>query len=120
MGSSRPRRPRWWRRPSSPSWRGRNDSPAWSDTALRATRVVPREAPPELITRVAVAMALVFLAFTGIAFRLWYLQVVRGNEMRSLSENNRIRLVRVPAGRGIVFDRRGEILIDNRPSFDVV
>ena len=27
--------------------------------------------------------------------------------MRSLSENNRIRLVRVPAARGVVYDRNG-------------
>src|SRR6185295_15998319 len=52
--------------------------------------------------------------------RLWYLQVDRGEEMRSMSENNRIRLVRLPAARGVVYDRHGEILIDNRPSFDVV
>ena len=40
--------------------------------------------------------------------------------MRSLSEHNRIRLVRVPAARGVVYDRNGELLIDNRASFDVV
>src|SRR2546428_1438167 len=40
--------------------------------------------------------------------------------MRYYSEKNRIRLVRVPAPRGVVYDRNGEILVDNRPSFDVV
>src|SRR5439155_597828 len=58
--------------------------------------------------------------FALLAARLWLLQVVHGPEMRSLSENNRIRLVRVPAARGVVYDRHGEILIDNRPAFDVV
>ncbi len=81
---------------------------------------MPRETPPELLTRVAVGMALAFLAFAAIGVRLWYLQVVHGPEMRSASEENRIRLVRLPAARGIVYDRRGEILIDNRPSFDVI
>jgi penicillin-binding protein 2 len=68
----------------------------------------------------AVAIAAAFVAFAGVGTRLWYLQVGHGSEMRLLSENNRIRLVRVPAARGVVYDRNGEILIDNRPSFDVV
>jgi penicillin-binding protein 2 len=62
----------------------------------------------------------VVLAFILVCLRLWYLQMETGADMRSLSENNRIRLVRVPAARGVVYDRHGEILIDNRPSFDVV
>jgi penicillin-binding protein 2 len=88
--------------------------------ASRHVHVVPRDVPPELQTRMGVAVAFVFLTFALVAARLWFLQVERGSEMRLLSENNRIRLVRVPAARGVVYDRNGEILIDNRPSFDVV
>ncbi|HYR96587.1 MAG TPA: penicillin-binding protein 2 [Candidatus Binatus sp.] len=66
------------------------------------------------------AVGAVFLTFALVGAQLWYLQVQRGSEMRLLSENNRIRLVRVPAARGVVYDRNGEILIDNRPSFDVI
>jgi penicillin-binding protein 2 len=88
--------------------------------ASRHLHVTPREVPPELQLRMAVAVVAVFVAFTLVGARLWYLQVDRGEEMRSLSENNRIRLVRLPAARGVVYDRHGEILIDNRPSFDVI
>jgi penicillin-binding protein 2 len=83
-------------------------------------RSAPREVPPELGTRIASMVGLVLVAFTLIVARLWFLQVVLGPKMRAESENNRTRLVRVPAARGVVYDRRGEILIDNRPSFDVV
>src|SRR5262249_2634768 len=82
--------------------------------------VVPREVPPELLARIAATATIVLVAFTLIAARLWFLQMVKGAEMRDLSEHNRIRLVRVPSARGAVFDRHGEVLIDNRPSFDVV
>ncbi len=85
-----------------------------------SVHVSPREVPPELQLRMALAVGVVFLAFTGVGARLWYLQVVQGEELRSLSENNRIRLVRVPAARGVVYDRNGELLIDNRPSFDAI
>src|SRR5437667_12023564 len=88
--------------------------------ASRDFHVVPREVPPELQARLVAGAVAVLVGFALLAARLWLLQVVHGPEMRSLSENNRIRLVRVPAARGVVYDRHGEILVDNRPSFDVV
>src|SRR5262245_39019580 len=88
--------------------------------AFHSVHVTPREVPPELQLRLALAVGLVFLVFALVGARLWYLQVVQGTEMRSLSENNRIRLVRVPAARGVVYDRNGDLLIDNRPSFDAI
>jgi penicillin-binding protein 2 len=45
---------------------------------------------------------------------------MHGEEMRTLSENNRIRLHRVQATRGTVLDRAGRVLVDSRPSFDAV
>jgi penicillin-binding protein 2 len=83
-------------------------------------RVAGREIPSELSTRIFVTGSVVLVAFTLVLARLWFLQLVKGDEMRSLSEHNRIRLVRVASARGVVYDRHGEILVDNRPSFDVV
>jgi len=59
------------------------------------------------------------LAFLLIFIRLWSLQVIKGNELRHLSENNRIRLIENPADRGMLFDRKGRVLAHNRPSFEV-
>ncbi|MGH7339634.1 MAG: hypothetical protein ACREKH_04020, partial [Candidatus Rokuibacteriota bacterium] len=86
----------------------------------RGLQVLSREVPPELQVRMGVASAVILVAFGLLGIRLWYLQVDRGSEMRLMSEQNRVRLVRVPAARGVVYDRYGEILVDNRPSFDVV
>src|SRR4030043_1607777 len=65
-----------------------------------------------------------FKVFIGIAFfliliSLWYLQVIRGSELRRLSENNRIRIREYPADRGMLLDRKGRVLAPNRPSFEV-
>jgi penicillin-binding protein 2 len=65
-----------------------------------------------------------FVAFVGLAFalifiRLWSLHVMKGSELRHLSENNRIRLLENPADRGMLLDRKGRILAHNRPSFEV-
>jgi len=65
-------------------------------------------------------MILVAGAFIFIIGRLWELQVVQGDYHRGLSENNRVRLKRVNATRGLIFDRSGQLLVENRPSFDVV
>jgi penicillin-binding protein 2 len=79
-----------------------------------------RDIPPELQARLGSTVAVALVAFVLLATRLWFLQILHGLDMRSASESNRIRLVRVPAARGVVYDRNGEILIDNRPSFDLV
>lgn len=79
-----------------------------------------RDVPADLLGRAGAAAVAVVLLFALIGVRLWYLQVIQGAEMRALAESNRIRLVRVPAARGVVTDRFGRILIDNRPAFDAV
>jgi penicillin-binding protein 2 len=87
---------------------------------FRRFRVVPREVPPALVRRVVVVGAIATICISLLITRLWFLQVIRGSDMRATSENNRIRLTRLPAARGLVYDRFGELLVDNRPSFDVV
>jgi penicillin-binding protein 2 len=52
--------------------------------------------------------------------RIWQLQGVEGENFRHLSENNRLRLKRTPPLRGIIYDRNGLVLVDNRPSFNIV
>jgi len=85
--------------------------------------VVPlthREVPLVLRRRLGVALGLALLALLVLLARLWDLQMLHGDEMRTLSENNRIRLHRVQATRGTVVDRYGRVLIDSRPSFDAM
>ena len=51
--------------------------------------------------------------------RLWQLQMVTGEKYRLLADANRLRDVDVPAPRGVIYDRNGEILARNQPSFTV-
>jgi penicillin-binding protein 2 len=57
-----------------------------------------------------------FLLLLG---RLWYLQVAHSDEYASLSDRNRTRLIPISPPRGTIFDRNGELLVENRPSFSV-
>ncbi len=63
--------------------------------------------------------AIVFLGLGLLLSRLIYLQVLKGDQMRHYSEENRIKRVRVAAPRGMIFDRKHKLLIDNRPAFDL-
>ncbi len=85
-------------------------------TSLTTSR---REVPATLRRRLVLSVAAVLVLFALTLVRLWHLQVSEGEQYRSLSENNRIRLKRVRATRGTILDRHGQILVDNRPSFDV-
>ncbi|MFQ5559121.1 MAG: penicillin-binding protein 2 [Nitrospinota bacterium] len=69
--------------------------------------------------RVPYAMAGVFLLFLLLLFRLWYLQIVKGDELKARSENNRIRVIPVKPFRGKIFDRNGVEIVSNRPSFNL-
>lgn len=61
----------------------------------------------------------VLLAFAVLVVRLLYLQVVQGEELRRLSEINSIRLQDIDAPRGLIFDRDGQTMVENRPSFNL-
>jgi penicillin-binding protein 2 len=69
--------------------------------------------------RVVSVVLVVLAAYTVLFARLFYLQVIEGDEYRRLSEINSIRLHDIDAPRGLVFDRQGRMLVDNRPSFDL-
>lgn len=69
--------------------------------------------------RVFLTTVFVVAAFFALLVRLWYLQVKEGDYYRKLAESNRIRTVKSPAPRGIISDRNGVKLADNRPGFDL-
>jgi penicillin-binding protein 2 len=77
-------------------------------------------ADPGVERRLLVGAFFVLFAWTILLSRLFFLQVVEGEQFRISAERNSIRTHRVPATRGIVFDRNGTILADARPAFDVL
>jgi penicillin-binding protein 2 len=69
--------------------------------------------------RLRIVTLIILATFAAMVLRLWYVQIVNGPTYRAKSENNRIRLNDVPSFRGMMFDRDGELIVDNRPSFDL-
>ena len=69
--------------------------------------------------RITGTVVIISAAFVVLIVRLFYLQIIEGEEFRRQSEINSIRLQSVDAPRGLIYDRNGTLLVDNRPSFDL-
>src|SRR3972149_2870332 len=63
---------------------------------------------------------LILLAFLFMALRLWYLQVHSYTRYEKVSTSNTLRKINSPAARGLIFDREGKLLTDNKPSYDLI
>jgi penicillin-binding protein 2 len=73
-----------------------------------------------LRVRLRVIQTLVLLLLAVLAIRLYVLQVVNGRRYAERAENQRIRLLPIPAPRGVIFDRNGRLLVDSRPIYNVI
>jgi penicillin-binding protein 2 len=60
------------------------------------------------------------IAFLVILSRLYHLQILRGEEYKGRADENFVKELRVPADRGLVLDRTRKVLVDSRPSYDVI
>ncbi|MGH2373971.1 MAG: penicillin-binding transpeptidase domain-containing protein, partial [bacterium] len=69
--------------------------------------------------RLAVLGGLIAVIFGLMVGRLWQLQILQGPHYLRLSEENRLRDLRVAAPRGTIFDRRGRPLVINRAAFTI-
>jgi penicillin-binding protein 2 len=67
--------------------------------------------------RVFQGLAFVALAFLLLVARYGWLQLVQHEEFSTRSESNRIKPRPVAPARGLIYDRNGVLLADNRPAF---
>ncbi len=65
-------------------------------------------------------MVFVLILILVVIARLYFLQVIKGSFYHFFSTENSIKAMSIPAPRGVIFDRRGQVLVDNRPSFNIV
>ncbi|KPA91312.1 peptidoglycan glycosyltransferase /cell elongation-specific peptidoglycan D,D-transpeptidase [Pseudomonas asplenii] len=78
------------------------------------------ETEKRLVNKRLIACGLLVLGLAGaLVGRLYFLQVVEFSYNSTVSENNRVHVLPIPPERGIIFDRNGEVLADNQPSFNM-
>lgn len=85
-----------------------------TDSTLdRSTK--PDDVRPRLVALTLISIGL----FLVLISRLWFMQVMAGEKYMEMAQGNYIRSIPVEAPRGIIYDRNGQVLVDNRPSIGV-
>ena len=72
-----------------------------------------------LVLPMTLLRSVIVLAFAGLAVGFWFLQVAQHEKFRQRAENNHRRTVALSAPRGVVFDRDGRVLVENRYSLNI-
>jgi penicillin-binding protein 2 len=67
--------------------------------------------------RARIAFLLVLLSFGLLALRYVYLQVAKYDDFATRSISNQVRIVPAPPNRGLIYDRRGRPVAENRPAY---
>jgi penicillin-binding protein 2 len=74
---------------------------------------------PQLAVRVALFGAIALALFGIVFFRLWYLQVLSGDEYLAQARGNQVREERIQAPRGEIVDREGRVIVTNEKAIVV-
>ena len=74
---------------------------------------------PSVALRVAIMLGIAVALFGIILFRLWFLQILSGQQFVAQANDNRLRSVKILAPRGTITDRNGEVIVQNRPGLAV-
>ena len=83
-------------------------------------RLKDHEKDAQLVrTRVLIGAVLFLVLACVLVARMYYLQVIQYQYHSTLSENNRVHVQPIPPTRGLIYDRNGLIVADNRPSFSL-
>src|SRR5512133_3344622 len=72
-----------------------------------------------LTLRLSVLQYLIALAFAALAVGFWVFQIAQYQKFREIAENNHIRRLPLPAPRGVLFDRDGRVLVENRNIYNI-
>jgi penicillin-binding protein 2 len=76
--------------------------------------------PGQFKNKFKMLFIIVSIALSLLVTRMWYLQVIEGDELRQRSESNSVRLRKIKPMRGLIMDQNRRVLVDNQPSFDTV
>src|SRR5512147_2774125 len=72
-----------------------------------------------IASRLVVLQVAVVVVFAALATSFWVLQIVQGQKYVEMAENNHQRTLALRAPRGVLFDRFGKVLVENRHSFTI-
>src|SRR5687768_17338161 len=72
-----------------------------------------------ITVRLTILQVSVVITFAALAISFWFLQIVQHTRFEEMAENNHQRTLALRAPRGVLFDRNGKVLVENRHSFNI-
>ena len=72
-----------------------------------------------ITVRLTILQVGVVVTFAALAISFWFLQIVQHSRFEEMAENNHQRTLALRAPRGVLFDRDGKVLVENRFSFNI-
>src|SRR5438132_3943439 len=73
----------------------------------------------KLTVRLTVLQYVIVVVFSVLSVSFWVLQIVQHTKYEEMAENNHQRTLALRAPRGLVFDRNGRVLVENRHSYSI-
>lgn len=78
------------------------------------------DASQNLRARLGTLQLIVFVLLAVLGVRLYVLQIVKGKAYAERAENQRVRLLPIPAPRGAIFDRNGKLLVGSQSIYNII
>src|SRR5437867_4386714 len=72
-----------------------------------------------MTSRLATLQVSIIVIFAALAIGFWYFQIVENAKFELMAENNHQRKLALRAPRGVLFDRNGKVLVENRESYTI-
>src|ERR1044071_4770770 len=72
-----------------------------------------------ITTRLTVLQVACVAVFAALSISFWFLQIVEHDKFAEMAENNNQRTIALRAPRGVLYDRNGQVLVENRHSFTI-
>jgi penicillin-binding protein 2 len=86
---------------------------------LVSTFLDERPKPVRSLSRFLIFALVAVIGVSGLTARMFYLQIVEGGRLATLSTRNRTVLEAIQSPRGVIYDRTGRALVSNVPTFVV-
>ena len=72
-----------------------------------------------LTTRVTAIQTVVLVTFALLVGGFWFFQIAQHEKFREMAENNHQRTLPLRAPRGVILDRHGRVIVENRNAFNI-
>ena len=69
--------------------------------------------------RMKIAIIAVLIMVVALIINLYTIQIIQFRSFEKRSNNNRIKIIPISPPRGLIFDRNGQILADNKPIYEI-